>query len=98
MMTEVLLFFGGFVTGMLSLIGYGCYRGVNAAGWDDSNALNWIRLFSHIILHPGDFTKMYYLSDEQLRIYMETYQMKPESPFPYLGKDEFSENFPSSRP
>ena len=78
-------FIGGFFTGMLVLILYGAYRGCSSDGWDDSNMLNWIRLFSHIVLHPEDFTRMYYL--DPIR-----------SPFPYLSKDEFAENFPDSRP
>lgn len=77
-------FIGGFFAGILALIGYGCYRAVNSDGWDDSNMLNWIRLFSHIVMHPEDFAKMRYADGS--------------NPFPYLSKDEFSENFPSSRP
>ena len=47
---------------MLALIGYGCYRAVNSDGWDDSNMLNWIRLFSHTVMHPADFAQMYYIN------------------------------------
>ena len=109
-MTSLLLFFGGFVTGILALIGYGCYRGVNSDGWDDSNMLNWIRLFSHIVMHPEDFTRMYYVDDTtrqlvdlemtERRYGLDTLTLRYSiiTPFPYLNKDEFSENFPGSRP
>ena len=97
-MTSLLLFFGGFVTGILALIGYGCYRAVNSDGWDDSNMLNWIRLFSHIVMHPEDFTHMYYLDEAELFSLRQKFGYPPSQPFPYLGNDEFSENFPESRP
>jgi hypothetical protein len=98
-MTSFLLFFGGTVFGWLSLIGYGCYRAVNSDGWDDSNMLNWIRLFSHIVMHPEDFARMWYLEDEHVELLeAQHYFSGPFRPFPYINKDEFSENFPQSRP
>ena len=88
-MNIILLFVGGIVTGWLSLIGYGCIRAVNSNGWDDSNALNWIRLFSHTILHPEDFGRMWYV---------DAHFEPRKRPFSYISKDEFSENFPDARP
>ena len=97
-MTALLLFLGGFVTGILALIGYGCYRGVNSDGWDDSNMLNWIRLFSHVVMHPEDFAEMYYLTPAMLKAATDIYDKPPTRPFWYVSNDEFSENFPQSRP
>lgn len=103
-MNTFFLFFGGVVSGILLLIGYGAFRAVRSDGWDDSNVLNWIRLFSHIVMHPEDFTKMYYIYDARgeiaagLPVACSKEGWGVQSPFPYLSNDEFSENFPSSRP
>ena len=98
-MTSFLLFFGGIIFGWLSLIGYGCYRAVNSDGWDDSNMLNWIRLFSHIVMHPEDFAHMWYLDSDHVDHMKEAqFFSPPHRPFAYISKDEFSENFPESRP
>lgn len=98
-MNSLLLFFGGTVFGWLSLIGYGAYRAVNSDGWDDSNMLNWIRLFSHIVMHPEDFAHMWYLEDDHVELLESAHFFSPPvKPFPYINKDEFSENFPQSRP
>lgn len=97
-MTAIFLFLGGFISGALGLIGYGAYRGTKSDGWDDSNPLNWIRLFSHVVVHPEDFARMYYLNAEEMRVFKETFGIEPVSPFPYISKDEFAENFPQSRP
>lgn len=87
-------FIGGFVFGVVVFIGYGAYRAVNSDGWDDSNINNWLRLLSHVYIHPEDFGKMYYLTEENWNE-LKTYPFKP---FDYIDKDEFSENFPYSRP
>ena len=90
-MTEFIL---GVFTGIGIFVGYGAYRAVNSDGWDDSNVFNWLRLLSHVYIHPEDFAQMYYLDDEELN----QLQGMPQRPFEYLDKDEFSQNFPRSRP
>lgn len=81
-------FLGGVITGVLLLIGYGAYRAVRSDGWDDSNILNWLRLLSHVFIHPEDFGKMYYKKADGSEV----------RPFDYISKDEFADNFPDSRP
>lgn len=81
-------FLGGVITGILLLIGYGAYRALRSDGWDNSNILNWLRLLSHVFIHPEDFGEMYY--------------KKPDGsearPFGYISGDEFADHFPDSRP
>lgn len=85
-------FFFGFTLGILGLIGYGAWRALRSDGWDQSNLLNWLRLLSHVFIHPGDFAKMYYVYfDENETIY------DYEKAFSYLDKDEF-EGVVKSRP
>lgn len=83
-MEAILIFLGGILAGILLLIGYGAYRAVNSPGWDDSNVTNWLRVFSHMILHPEDFARMYYPDDN------EPYRLGMR-PFWYIGNDELSE-------
>jgi len=84
MIESILIFVGGIVFGIIVLILVTAKRAVSSDGWDDSNVFNWLRLWMHTILHPEDFAKMKYPDGS--------------NPFPYLSKDEFSENFPDSRP
>lgn len=93
----MLEFVGGFVIGIVTIIGYGAYRAVNSDGWDDSNVLNWLRLLSHCFIHPEDFGKMYYLDEWEIEALIDA-RYDPQKAFPYISKDEFSENFPNSRP
>jgi hypothetical protein len=58
----------GFVLGIIFVIGYGAYRALNSEGWDDSNVNNWLRLLSHVFIHPQDFSQMYYLGPEEIKI------------------------------
>ena len=80
-MESILIFFGGIVTGILLLIGYGAKRALSDSEWDDSNITNFLRLLAHVFLHPGDFGKMYYI---------DTYGNKYRRPFWYISKDELS--------
>lgn len=93
-------FVGGFVVGVVSLIGYGAHRALKSDGWDDSNILNWLRLLSKVFIHPEWFGQMYYLSDTQVEDLIDAGwpDIEDEKPFKYLNKDEFAENFPNSRP
>lgn len=72
----------GFLLGLLAFIAYGAYRAVGSDGWDDSNILNWLRLLSHVVMHPEDFAKMWYVDENGVRT---------RRPFDYIDKDEFSE-------
>ena len=96
----MITFLLGFILGIFALIGYGAYRALGSDGWDDSNLLNWLRLLSHVYIHPEDFSKMYYLEAMIPGDEVETVRdiARVQSPFPYLGKDEFGDNFPGSRP
>lgn len=68
-------------------------RMMRSDGWDDSNITNALRLLSHVTLHPEDFGKMYYLSDEAVaRLEREEFPtMLLVRPFWYVDKDELSE-------
>lgn len=85
------------LTGAILLLTYGVYRAIRSEGWDDSNALNFIRLISHVFIHPEDFGRMYYLNVEQYKL-LKNNNHQVRRPFEYISKDEFSENFPDSRP
>lgn len=92
-MTIAMLVFLGivlFLAGGLSLVIYMVVRMLGSSGWDDSNMTNALRLISHTVLHPEDFTKMYYLKPADLEL-LKQYGFTPDKPFWYLDKDEFSE-------
>jgi len=83
-----------FALGIFTLLGYMIKRMMSNDGWDDSNITNALRLLSHVTLHPEDFRRMYYLTDEHRKQLMLTqaYQDKPlRRPFHYVDKDELSE-------
>lgn len=65
-----------FLLGILSVFGYAFIRGRKTT-WDNTNLINPLRFYAHIILHPGDFAKMIYPDGTK--------------PFWYLSKDEFSD-------
>lgn len=97
-MSELIL---GYLLGILSFVGYGAYRALNSDGWDDSNLLNWLRLLSHVYIHPEDFGRMYYLdqmSEDIVRSGGVVSEKSLKRVFGYISKDEFAENFPESRP
>ena len=84
----------GAIAGGLILLGYMLWRMMRNDGWDDSNINNAERLLSHVVLHPEDFGKMYYLSYDQATRVATTaaYDEEPlRRPFWYVDKDEFSE-------
>lgn len=72
----------GFISGAFVLLAYMILRLMKNKGWDDSNLTNALRVLSHVVLHPQDFGKMWYI-DEELVPY--------KRPFPYVDKDELSE-------
>jgi hypothetical protein len=87
---------GNILLGIFLFVGFGAYRALRSDGWDDSNLLNWLRLLSHVFIHPEDFGQMYYVP-EHLIDEIEEYG-GVSKPFDYINKDEFAENFPDSRP
>ena len=91
----ILVVIAGFLAGALSLLGYMVWRMMKNDGWDDSNINNALRLLSHVVLHPNDFGKMYYLSQTQvmqLRQLSTAYEDNfPVRPFWYVELDELSE-------
>lgn len=89
-----LLFFGGFVTGVVTLLGYMIWRLMRNAEWDDSNMTNALRLLSHVVLHPNDFGRMYYA---QYNPNLGKHQLG-RRPFWYIDKDELSEVVQSRPP
>lgn len=97
-MGDLLLFLGGTVFGWFSLVAYGAWRAVGSDGWDDSNVFNFLRVLLHLFLHPEDFARMFYLDEREFDLIRYETGEEPERPFDYLDKDEFSENFPGSRP
>lgn len=89
-----------FVVGVVvgfSPIAYAIYRALKSDGWDNSNVMNWFRVFSQLAIHPEDFGKMYYL-DSVSQQYLEAGGFLVKKPFNYISGDEFADNFPSSRP
>jgi hypothetical protein len=82
--------------GLLSLPMIGMYRSIRSEGWDDSNVLNWLRMFSLLVLYPSSFAGLYRLSDDEYD-YLTMKGFEPVEPFDFMRKDEFSENFPKSR-
>lgn len=79
-----------YVAGAVSVLFYMFSRMVGSDGWDDSNITNAMRVISHAVLHPEDFGKMFYLTQEQFEMLREAGQF-PERPFWYVDKDEFAE-------
>lgn len=79
-----------FLAGGISVILYMVIRMLRSSGWDDSNITNALRLISHMVLHPEDFLKMYYLSEDDI-IFLQENGFYPDKPFWYLELDEFSE-------
>lgn len=91
----------GFILGVFAFVGYGAYRALNSDGWDSSNVLNWLRLLSHVYIHPADFAQMYYLDsigEDILESGGAIQRKNMERPFKYISEDEFTGNFPNSRP
>ena len=85
-----------FLSGAFVLLGYMLKRMMGKPGWDDSNITNALRLLSHVVLHPTDFGKMYYLTPEEATA-IEITDLVPgksiwaRKPFWYVSKDELSE-------
>jgi hypothetical protein len=86
-------FIGGLSTGILLLLGYMVHRMMKNKGWDDSNVINALRLIAHVVLHPEDFGKMFYINGPVK--HMLAHYGKDEEilqrPFWYVSKDELSE-------
>ena len=61
---SVFIYFGSFMLGIFTLFGYMIYRCMKNMT-DKSNMTNAMRLLNHVVLHPQDFGKMYYLTSEQ---------------------------------
>ena len=79
-----LVWFSGFLLGMMALLFYILWRMMRNDDWDDSNITNALRLLSHVALHPEDFGKMYYPHES-------ADGLLGERPFWYVSKDELSE-------
>lgn len=79
-----------FVAGAVAVLFYMISRMVGSDGWDDSNITNALRLLSHAVLHPEDFVRMYYLTDEEIALLKENGHTL-RNPFWYLPLDEISE-------
>jgi len=79
-----------YIAGAVSILFYMISRMVGSNGWDDSNITNALRLLSHAVLHPEDFVRMYYLTDEQIALLKENGH-NLRNPFWYLPLDEITE-------
>ena len=75
-------FLAGFLFGIFFFIAFGAKRALSDPEWDSSNIANFLRLLSHVFLHPGDFGKMWYLDRDGKAV---------KKPFPYINKDELSQ-------
>lgn len=87
----MMLFLAGFILGAFTLLAYMVKRMLGSKGWDDSNITNALRVISHVVAHPDDLGKMYYLTNEERDVLVEARSWVPEKPFWYINKDEFSE-------
>ena len=88
--------FSDWFLGLFTLPIIGIVRSVRSVGWDDSNILNWLRMFSLLVLYPSSFAGLYRLTDEEYDL-LEEMGHEPVEPFDFIRKDEFSENFPKTR-
>ena len=95
-LTAIIMIAGfSFLSGVIVLLGYILKRMMSNDGWDDSNITNALRLLSHVTLHPSDFAKMYYLTDDEAAA-IEIADLatdKPRKlrrPFWYVSDDELS--------
>lgn len=89
----ILLLLFGVVIGVTSLLSYMVTRMLRSDGWDKSNITNALRLLSHVVLHPEDFGRMYYIDAKK---YGELLLLgaRPQDlyrPFWYINKDELSD-------
>lgn len=79
-----------FVAGFVGCVFYIVLRMMRNDGWDDSNITNGLRLLSHTTIHSEDFSKMYYLTEEQLDLLKNNgHDMSNARPFWYVSEDEF---------
>lgn len=92
LISHTLAFGLGFLVGVGALFGYMLWRMMRNDDWDDSNITNAERLLSHVVLHPLDFGKMYYLNDAQ-RVQIggapNPDDRIVQRPFWYVSEDEF---------
>ena len=94
----MMTFISGFILGVFSLLGYMVWRMLRSDGWDDSNITNALRVLSHVVLHPEDFGRMFYLREVQQSERGATPVqfgglniMYLRRPFWYINKDEITE-------
>lgn len=84
-------FFGGFVLGVMTLLGLIIKRMLGSDGWDKSNMTNVLRVIGHVAMHPEDLGQMYYMTEEELKVFVDVFQTEPDKPFWYVGLDELSD-------
>lgn len=89
----------GFLLGILTFVGYGAFRALRSDGWDNSNLLNWLRVLSHVFIHPEDLGECVILSGTQ-HLWLRN-DASPDRkifrPFWYVSGDEFR-NVVKTRP
>lgn len=79
-----------FIAGAVGAIFYIVYRMMSNSSWDDSNITNGLRLLSHTSIHSQDFGKMFYLTEDQLKLLENNgHDMSDRRPFWYVSEDEF---------
>lgn len=82
----LILFIAGFISAVLFIV----LRMMRNDGWDDSNMTNGLRLLSHTSIHSEDFGKMFYLTEDQLKLLENNgHDMSDARPFWYVSEDEF---------
>ena len=82
----LILFVAGFIGAVLFIV----LRMMKNDGWDDSNMTNGLRLLSHTSIHSEDFGKMFYLTEDQLKLLENNgHDMSDARPFWYVSEDEF---------
>ena len=90
----ILILLAGMVVGVVGLLGYMVHRMMSNEGWDDSNITNALRLLSHVVMHPQEFERMFYIDKDQWEAiagYSPILASSLRRPFWYVDKDELSE-------
>ena len=74
--------------GMQVLLAYMVIRMLRSDGWDKSNVTNALRVLSHIVAHPEDCARFWYVVDATAF----------SRPFWYIDADEFADIVQSRPP
>lgn len=89
-MINALFLVSGLILGIVVLVLGICARAMADDDWDSTNFFNPLRALGLITIRPSWLAKMWYLTDEQVRILREAGK-EPKRAYPYMNQDEYSE-------